>query len=114
MQRSSSRDQDEKTLAVCRLCTSSVPPNRRVALFSPSGLQHGWASRISHLLGIVISYMDGLPSFMCDKCRCSGVTMMDLQVENSVNANGRPQKCAKWEVCFSSFPESPTTLQKSG
>ena len=56
-------------MAVCRLCSTAVAANRRVGIFSPSGLQHGWASRIRKLLGIVISCNDGLPGFMCEKCR---------------------------------------------
>ena len=53
----------------CRLCRTVVPTKRSTSLFSPLGLQQKWASRIEHLLDVSAANNDGLPAYMCDKCK---------------------------------------------
>ncbi len=53
---------------LCRLCAVEVG-KRSTSLFSPPGLQQKWASRIQDLLLVGADCNDGLPGYICDKCK---------------------------------------------
>ena len=54
---------------VCRLCGSITADNRCTSLFTSTGLQHAWASRINRILGIEVATADGLPKQICRACK---------------------------------------------
>ena len=54
---------------VCRLCRSLTAENRCVSLFTSSGLQQGWSSRINHLVAVPVASGDGLPKHICRACK---------------------------------------------
>ena len=60
---------------VCRLCRDLVASNRAASLFSVTGIQQQWASRIESLLGIPVSNRDGLSSYICQKCKTRIVSL---------------------------------------
>ena len=54
---------------VCRLCGSITADNRYTSLFTSTGLQHAWASRINRILGIEVATADRLPKQICRACK---------------------------------------------
>lgn len=54
---------------VCRLCGSITADKRCTSLFTSTGLQHAWASRINRILGIEVAIADGLPKQICRACK---------------------------------------------
>ena len=60
---------------VCRLCRALVASNRTVSLFSTIGLQQQWSLRIHNLLSVTVVSNDGLPSYICQKCKLRIVTL---------------------------------------
>ena len=59
----------------CRLCRDLVASNRAVSLFSVTGSQHQWPSRIENLLSVPVSDCDGLSSYICQKCKVRIVSL---------------------------------------
>ena len=57
------------TARVCRLCTTETTTKRSINLFSSSGIQHKWSSRISSLLEVSIDCNDRLSQYFCDNCK---------------------------------------------
>ena len=57
------------TTRVCRLCNVATTTKRSINLFSSSGIQHQWSSRISSLLEISIDRNDGHSPCVCDICK---------------------------------------------
>lgn len=53
----------------CRLCCSLVTSNRAVSIFSATGIQQQWARRIEALLSVTVTTSDGLPGYICRKCK---------------------------------------------
>ncbi len=54
---------------VCRLCRRLVPSKNAINIFSPSGIQQQWSSRISNMLDTPISQGDGLSPCVCEVCK---------------------------------------------
>ena len=52
----------------CRLCNNAVDAKRTVQLFSATGYEHKWASRITALLLVQVDETDLLPSSVCNMC----------------------------------------------
>ena len=46
-----------------------MPANKSASFFSTTGIQQRWASRVEDLLGVPVSNNDGLPVYMCYKCK---------------------------------------------
>ena len=65
----------------CRPCRELVASKRAVSLFTATGLQHQWASRIQTLLSIPVSSTDGLPGYICDKCKVRVVALEKAAVD---------------------------------
>ena len=66
---------------VCRLCRKLVESKRAVSLFTTTGIQQQWASRIQTLLSIPVSTTDGLPGYICDKCKLRVVSLEKAAVD---------------------------------
>ena len=60
---------------VCRLCRELVPSKRALSWFSPTGIQQRLASRIEALLSVKVRSDDGLPGYICIKCKSRTVTL---------------------------------------
>ena len=60
---------------VCRLCRDLVASNRAVSLFSATGIQQRWASRIESLLDVPVSSCDGVSGYICQKCKIRLVSL---------------------------------------
>ena len=54
---------------VCRLCGSTTADKRCTSLFTSTGLQHAWASRINRILRVEVATDDGLPKQICRACK---------------------------------------------
>ena len=54
---------------LCRLCRVVVPTNRSISLFSHRGVQQRLPTRIASLLDVTIARDDGLPQYICEKCK---------------------------------------------
>ena len=57
------------SLKVCRLCGSITADKQCTSLFTCTGLQHAWASRINRILGIEVAIADGLSKQICRACK---------------------------------------------
>ena len=54
---------------ICRLCRSLVLHVKAISLFTPTGLLKQWPRRIETLLKVSVSVDDGLPTYICVKCK---------------------------------------------
>ena len=54
---------------VCHLCQSAIPSNCSVFLFSRGSVQQKLSSRFSDLLDVTVESSDGLPHYVCCKCK---------------------------------------------
>ena len=54
---------------VCRLCGSTTADKRCTSLFTSTGLQHAWVSRINRILRVEVATDDGLPKQTCRACK---------------------------------------------
>ncbi len=77
---------------VCRLCQASEPVKHSVPLFSPAGLQQQWVSRIKDHLDVTMICNDGLPGYMCRKCKRRFVAL-EKAAEDLVDFREQATKC---------------------
>ena len=57
------------------MCRDLVASNGVVSLFSATGIQQRWASRIESLLDVPVSNCDGLSGYICQKCKIRLVSL---------------------------------------
>ena len=53
----------------CRLWQIPVPRHRTVSLFGPKAVKESLSTRIIDLLDVPVGVNDGLPKYICEKCR---------------------------------------------
>ena len=53
----------------CRLCQVPIPRHRTVSLFGPKLEKERLSTRISDLLDVPVGVNDGLPEYICEKCK---------------------------------------------
>ena len=60
---------------LCMLCRCVVPPKKITNLFKPMAIKVKLVDRITSLLDVGIAEDDGLPPYVCDKCRTRVVSL---------------------------------------
>ena len=56
-------------ILLCRLCNSSSPRDCILSLFSQTAMKQRLPGRITDLLDVPVSPKDGLPGYICRKCK---------------------------------------------
>ena len=51
------------------MCRAVVSTKRMMNLFKAVAIQQNWISRITALVGVYVCKDDGLPPYMCEKCK---------------------------------------------
>ena len=104
---------------VYRLCRALVPSKRAVSLFTTTGIQQQWSRRIESLLCVPAESSDGLPGYICEKCKVRILSLekaaLDLEefketARCSRSALARPLKRPK--STSSQFGVSPDTARQ--
>ena len=108
-----------------RLCMAVMPSKRSTKLFSPIGLMQKWASRIQGHLDLSAFTNDGLPTYICDKCKRRLLFIEKAAVDRedfgeqarksrTTLLSRGPQKRPK-DTCWSAvFPNTATPVKVTG
>ena len=80
----------------CRLCQDLVASNRAVSLYSATGIQQQWASRIESLLDVPVSNHHGLSGYICQKCKIRLVSLEKAAAD--LNAFKQLANCSRSAV----------------
>lgn len=69
---------------ICRLCRAEVAAKHSVSLFSLAGEQQRLSGRIDELLDVRVTKDDGLPGYICRKCK-SRLELLEKAAEDLVD-----------------------------